>query len=176
MVNDQYKIKRSFIPRNIGDFIKKINRNFTSKLGKIEFVIISKWPEITGSYFSQYSEPKNITRIPISENDLGEPVYKSCLNVNVSSAAALEFQHYKNTILEKINSYFGYKAIVDIKIHQKLDLYSSIKVKNKINTIELTYDEKNVIESKVENMSNNNLKESLINLGQTISKEEKNAK
>ena len=32
------------------------------------------------------------------------------LHVNVSPAAAIEFQHFQDKIIEKINSYFGYKA------------------------------------------------------------------
>ena len=35
-------------------------------------------------------------------------------------AAAVEFQHFQDKIIEKINSYFGYKAIKGIKIHQLL--------------------------------------------------------
>ena len=41
------------------------------------------------------------------------------LHVNVTPAAALEFQHFQDKIIEKINSYFGYKAIKGIKIHQQ---------------------------------------------------------
>ena len=112
------KIKRSFIPQAIGDTIRKVNRNFSSKFGKIEFIVHSKWSEITGSYFGEFSEPKNITRIPDYENEFGETVFKNQLNVSVAPAAALEFQHYKDTIIEKINSYFGYKAIIDLRIQQ----------------------------------------------------------
>ena len=110
------KPKRTFIPQSIGDTLRKVNRNFSSKFGKIEFIIHSKWPDIVGSYFKIYSEPKNITRLPDYENDLGETIYKSHLNVNVAPAAALEFQHFKDTIIEKINSYFGYKLIDEIKL------------------------------------------------------------
>ena len=38
------------------------------------------------------------------ENDLGETVYKNYLNVSVAPAAAIEFQHFKDTIIEKINT------------------------------------------------------------------------
>ena len=94
------KPKRTFIPQSIGDTLRKVNRNFSSKFGKIEFIIHSKWPDIVGSYFKIYSEPKNITRLPDYENDLGETIYKSHLNVNVAPAAALEFQHFNDTIFE----------------------------------------------------------------------------
>ena len=55
----------------------KINRNFTSKHGRLEFVIQSNWSKIVGSYFDNFSEPKNISRVTNHESDLGDKVYKS---------------------------------------------------------------------------------------------------
>ena len=69
------------------------------------------------SYFTEYSEPKQIINLPEAKNDLGETVYKKYLNVSVAPSAALEFQHFKDKIIEKINSYFGYKAII-LRIQQ----------------------------------------------------------
>tara|TARA_Y100001936_G_C15838583_1_gene540681 strand:+ start:106 stop:621 length:516 start_codon:yes stop_codon:yes gene_type:complete len=165
------KIKRSFIPQPIGDTLKKINRNFSSKFGKVEFIIQSKWSEIAGSYFAEYSEPLNISRSPIDVNDEGETIYKNILNVSVSSAAALEFQHFKDKILEKINSYFGYKAIIDLRIQQNYIPISMGKVK--INDKNLTKNEKLKISNEVQDMSNKDLQESLIDLGKNILKESK---
>ena len=44
----------------------------------------------------------------------------------------VEFQHFQNKILEKINSFFGYKAIHHIKIHQNFALKNSQTFKEKI--------------------------------------------
>ena len=46
-------------------------------------------------------------------------------------AAAVEFQHFQNKIIEKINSFFGYEAIHGIKIHQKLIKKSKFLPKTK---------------------------------------------
>ena len=164
--------KRKFIPQSIGDTLKKINRNFSSKFGKIEFIILSKWPEIAGSYFAKYSEPKNIIRVPNYEDDFGETIYKNHLNVSVAPAAALEFQHFKDTILEKINSYFGYKAITDLRIQQN---YIARNIENnlKINNIKLTKSEKEALNNEVNQLSDKSLQKSLINLGKNIMKEAK---
>jgi len=170
MNHNNKKPKRNFIPQLVGETIKKINRNFSSKFGKIEFIIHSKWPEIAGSYFSEYSIPKNISRIPDYENEIGETIYKNQLNVSVAPAAALEFQHFKDTILEKINSYFGYKAIIDLRIQQ--NYIPNIKEERKIlmNNRNLTDIEKKTITDEVSGLSNNELKDSLINLGKKITK------
>ncbi len=46
--------KRAFIPQLVGDAVRKINRNFSSKFGKIEVIIHTKWSDIVGSYFNKY--------------------------------------------------------------------------------------------------------------------------
>ena len=49
----------------------------------------------------------------------------------------LEFQHFQDKIIEKINSYFGYKAIKGIKIHQQFIKKEKYQIKKKnINLIE----------------------------------------
>ena len=165
------KPKRSFIPQPIGDTIKKINRDFTSKHGRMEFIIQSKWSEIAGSYFLEFSEPRNISKIRDYENDLGETVYKNYLIVSVAPAAAIEFQHFKDKILEKINSFFGYKAIMDLRIQQNY-IRKNMYMSDKSNNRELTDQEKTIISDKVGNLSNKELKESLIDLGKNITSEE----
>ena len=169
MNHNNKKPKRNFIPQLVGETIKKINRNFSSKFGKIEFIIHSKWPEIAGSYFSEYSIPKNISRIPDYENEIGETIYKNQLNVSVAPAAALEFQHFKDPILEKINSYFGYKAITDLRIKQNYIPKNINTIKRK-NYIKIDKNEKKQIKERVDNMKNHDLKNSLINLGVNIKK------
>ena len=161
--------KRTFIPQAIGDSLKKINRSFSSKFSKLEFIIQSRWPEISGSYFSEFSEPKNITRITQHENEYGEMTYKNQLNVSVSPAAALEFQHFKDTIIDKINSYFGYKAIFDLRIQQ--NYIPNNETNKRKNIRKLTDNEKLNISDKVEKMRNDDLKKSLIDLGKNIAKD-----
>ena len=141
------KLNRNFIPQLIGDTIRKINRNFTSKFGRMEFIIQSKWSEIAGSYFADFSEPNSISKVPHYENELGEKIYKYHLNVSVAPGAALEFQHFKDTIIEKINSYLGYKAIIDLRINQNYipNVNNSV---SKMNMTKLTKDEKTKISDK----------------------------
>ena len=165
------KQKRTFVPQSIGDTLRKFNRKFSSKYNRTEFVINSKWPEIAGSYFKEYSEPLNVSRVRDFENDLGETVYKNYLNVSVAPAAAIEFQHFKDTIIEKINTYFGYKAIIDLRIQQNyIPKYNSMK---KTKSQKINNDEKEFIEKNIEEFQNNELKKSLLNLGNKITIEDK---
>ena len=95
--------------------------------------------------------------VPDYENDLGETIYKSHLNVNVAPAAALEFQHFKDTIIEKINSYFGYKAINDLRIQQNYLPRDEDFNKNKSKMMPVSLEESELISNEIESLQNNSI-------------------
>ncbi len=167
------KLRRTFIPQVIGESLKKINRRFSSKFGKIEFIIHSNWEQIVGSYFTEYSEPLHISRTIDYENDFGETVYKNYLNVSVSPAAALEFQHFKDKVIEKINGFFGYKAIIDLRIKQNYITKNNVGEKLNTQDTQLSEEDKNNISRDVKELTNSALKDSLIDLGNKITKDNK---
>ena len=166
------KQKRTFIPQSIGETLRKVNRQFTSKNNRLEFIIHSKWPEICGKYFEEYTKPMEISRIANFENDLGETVYKNFLNVSVAPAAAIELQHFKDKIIEKINSFFGYRAIFDLRIHQ--NYIPNLNVHRKqMKSKEINKKDMELISKKVNDLTNTKLKNSLLNLAEKITIEEK---
>ena len=109
---------RVFIPKTIGESLKKVNKKFSNQFGKIEYLIHSKWLQIVGSFFAKHSEPIKISSSKDNLENKNGTIFLNILYVNVSPAAAVDFQHFKDKITEKINSYFGYQAITGIKILQ----------------------------------------------------------
>ena len=90
--------------------------------------------------------------------------YLKGLHVDVSPSICVEFQHFKNKIIEKINSYFGYEAVKEIKIRQKFikrEVINKSVIKN-YNNNELT---KEILKTKIKD---ENLKKSVVNLGLSI--------
>ena len=120
MKNTQLSKNRYYKPMKIGESLQGINQKFLYKFGELDYTIHAKWAEIVGSFFIQHSEPQKISSLSKSKDDLGNVVYEKFLHVNVTPSAAIEFQHFQNKIIEKINSFFGYKAIKGIIIHQKI--------------------------------------------------------
>jgi hypothetical protein len=165
--------KRTFVPKKIGETLTSINKNYSSKFGKIEFLILSKWPQIVGTFFADHSEPDKISRITDDFSEFDEPIFKNFLHVRVSPAAAVEFQHYKDTIIEKINSFFGYKAIADLRLQQ------NFIPKKKINNAEILYNkeisevEKESIKNEIGIIHDKELEKSIVNLGASIKREDK---
>ena len=166
------KSNRNFIPVSISDSLKVLNKKFLFKFGKLDFIIHAKWGEIVGKFFVSHSEPIKIASIPISTDEMGSTIYKRYLHVSVSPASAIEFQHFQDKIIEKINSYFGYKAIHGIKIYQQfIKKDDLLNFNKKTNLINREGDRKKVLES-TPNLSNKKLEESIVKLGLSISKEE----
>ena len=172
MINKVKKFNRKFVPLSISDSLKDVNKKFLYKFGELDYTIHAKWSDIVGNFFIEHSEPIRIDSIAKSTNDIGDKIYDKYLHVNVSPPAALEFQHFQNKIIEKINSYFGYKAIQGIKIHQKY--IKKDKSKNTSKNINLIQQEKDkvYIRQSTPSLSNKELEESIVNLGLSIKKEE----
>ena len=163
---------RNYKPSKIGDSLRNINQKFQYRFGKLEFTIYSKWLQIVGPFFAENSEPLKIVSIFVEKNESNEDVFHKFLHVNVTPSIAVEFQHFQNKIVEKINSFFGYSAIRGIKIHQKLVInnnnnikYSNIKYKNTSKIIE-------EIKSTNPKINDKKLQQSIINLGISIETDE----
>ena len=84
------------------------------------------------------------------------------MHVNVSPAAAVDFQHFKDKITEKINSYFGYKLINEIKLQTINFEGEKTKNKNVLRKFPKSFEEK------VNEIKNKNIKNSLSQLLKTI--------
>ena len=104
-------------------------------------------------------------------DDKNQYIFSNYLHVNVSPAAAVDFQHFKDKITENINSYFGYKAIKGIKIHQNFIPNfdeNTINKKKPKNTKKLNEE----VKQQVQEIKNKDLEESVVKLGLSISKED----
>ena len=160
---------RTFVPKKIGETLTNVNRKYSSKFGKNEFLILSKWSLIVGKFFADHSEPDKISRVTEGFNELDEPIFKNFLHVRVSPAAAVEFQHYKDVIIDKINSFFGYKAIADLRLQQNFE--SKMKISNiEKSEVNITEKERQIIKNEIEAINDEELQNSIVNLGASINR------
>ena len=163
---------RNLKPLKISESLRGVNQKILYKFGKLDYIIHAKWPEIVGTFFILHSEPLKIISIPISENVEEKTIYEKYLHVNVNPSIAVEFQHFQNKIIEKINSFFGYKAIHGIKIHQKLINKINHLNKNKNKYNKDLKNKKIEIKNTTTKINDKELEESLISLGLSIANEE----
>ena len=79
--------------------------------------LINAWPELAGDEFAKVTRPEKINW-PRRVND-DDPFEPAVLVVACESSAALFFQHQQNSIVERVNLFFGFEAVKRIQIVQK---------------------------------------------------------
>jgi hypothetical protein len=77
--------------------------------------IIAAWPEIIGERLALHTEPLRIVWPRSVRDDRGEP---ATLVVRVTGAFALELQHSAPVVIERINTYFGWRCIGRLSLRQ----------------------------------------------------------
>jgi len=123
-------------PRTIGSFLPKITGKILAKKGFPNMSLITDWPAIVGPELSAYTCPEKMTwprppsEGPRDENGEGgerekparkrsaKPQRGITLKLRVESHMALDVQYGLGEIMERINTYFGYRAVTDIRIIQ----------------------------------------------------------
>jgi hypothetical protein len=86
-------------------------RNTLGGRGFAEAGLITEWASIVGNDVARMSRPVQLA-FPRGERKGG------VLTVECGGAAALELQHLKPQILDRINSHFGYAAVAELRFKQ----------------------------------------------------------
>jgi hypothetical protein len=86
-------------------------RNTLGGRGFAEAGLITEWAAIVGNDVARMSRPVQLA-FPRGERKGG------VVTVECGGAAALELQHLKPQILDRINSHFGYAAVAELRFKQ----------------------------------------------------------
>jgi hypothetical protein len=95
----------------LASLTKMAFRNTLGGRGFAEAGLITQWAAIVGADVARVSQPIQLA-FPRGERRGG------VLTIQCGGAAALELQHLKPQILERINSHFGYTAIAELRFRQ----------------------------------------------------------
>jgi hypothetical protein len=103
--------RRGGPPRAIAGHVSALTRQALGKRGLAEANLLADWPTIIGTEQAQICQPDRLT-FPRGERRDGT------LHLRVAPVAALELQHDAPRLIERINSYFGYAAIAELRLVQ----------------------------------------------------------
>jgi hypothetical protein len=134
------------LPRGMRGILKKNGFNYSE--------IISKWSLLVGKEISEYAQPKVIKMRQGNTN--------GTLVLSIARGNEINIEYSKNEIINKINSHFGYKLINKIKV-QTLNFHTK-KTKNINKQLNLS----NNLETKIKNIKNENIRNSLLEFFKTI--------
>lgn len=95
----------------IGGLIAKLTAPLLVQRGIAETRIVTDWPAIVGVELARRCLPERLAFAPGRRRE-------GTLCVRVESAWALELQHGTPAIVERINTYFGYRAVARLDLIQ----------------------------------------------------------
>jgi len=105
------KVGKQAGPRAVSQFIGKSTRASLVRRGFAQADILSKWENIVGPTLARASSPE---RMSFSRHHNREAILK----VRVAPGFAPEFMQFEPLIIERINSFFGYKAVGRLNLVQ----------------------------------------------------------
>ncbi len=106
-----YERPRGGIAKPIAELVPQIGRTAFRRFGFVQSNVVTRWPEIVGEAHARVCEPEAI-RFPPGEKADG------ILQLVVAPAHAPLIQHVIPEIVERVNRFFGYKAVARVKLRQ----------------------------------------------------------
>lgn len=97
--------------RAIGDLMPEIGRTAFRRFGFVQSSVVTRWPEIVGPNHARVCSPEAI-RFPPGEKAEG------ILDLVVVAAHAPLISQVIPEIIERVNRFFGYKAVARVKLRQ----------------------------------------------------------
>jgi hypothetical protein len=139
--------------------VPAITRMAIGSRGFAEAGLVTHWPEIIGPELARGCQP-DMLRFPKGERSDGT------LTLRCIGALALEIQHQSPYLIERINSYFGYRAVARLRLVQGSLRRRPARVPLKLPS--LTPAERSATAASLADLPDGEVKEALRRLGEAI--------
>lgn len=107
----------------VGNWVPKLTQKAFEKHGFSTAALLTDWAQIAGADVARYTLPERLkwprgveTYGEVDGSGAGRP--GATLILKVDPARALDIQYKTAQLIERINVYFGYKAVTDLRILQ----------------------------------------------------------
>ena len=107
----QYERPRGMGARAIAELMPEVGRTAFRRFGFVQSSVVTRWPEIVGPRHARVCMPEAI-RFPPGERSDG------ILQLVVLPAHAPIISQVTPEIIERVNRFFGYKAVSRVKLRQ----------------------------------------------------------
>ena len=125
-------------------------KRILDKKGHMYSETLDNWKYIVGDELFKVCYPKSFK----SSNKLGG----SYLNIMVKRGNEVDLEYSKKNIINKMNAYFGYEAVKNVKLNTFEGQYEKKKEKNVVNATKREHIKK------IDNIKNDKIKKSLLEL------------
>jgi len=107
----RFERPRGGAARPIAELMPEIGRTAFRRFGFVQSSVVTRWPEIVGPRHARICAPEAIRFPPGEKND-------GILQLVVVPAHAPIVQHVIPEIIERVNRFFGYRAVAKVKLRQ----------------------------------------------------------
>ena len=102
-------------PRPLAEVLHRTLNAAFAKQGFASTELVTRWPDIVGAEIADHSEPEKIQWPRPSGAHAAEP---GVLVLRVEGPAAIEIQHLSGVVLERVNRFFGWRAVGALRLRQ----------------------------------------------------------
>jgi hypothetical protein len=108
----------------IGAFVARMLDPAARARGFATTALLTEWPAIVGAELAGFTTPDRVVwprRVEGLEPGSGQRNWRAegaTLVLRVDGPRAIEVQHRSGTILDRVNTYFGYRAVAEMRILQ----------------------------------------------------------
>ncbi|MEA2878877.1 MAG: hypothetical protein QOF14_4073 [Hyphomicrobiales bacterium] len=102
-------------PKPLSQIVAKTIADAFAKQGFASTGLVTHWPEIVGAEIADHAEPMRMVWPRRVHEDDPEP---ATLVLRVDGPVALEIQHLSGVIIERVNRFFGWRAVGRVQIRQ----------------------------------------------------------
>lgn len=150
--------------RAIAGTVPQVTRRVLGRRGLAEGGLIAEWPNIVGSEIAGRCRPEALALARKGRRDDG------VLTLKVEPGFALEAQHLGPLLLDRVNGYFGYRAVARLRLQQgplgagRPGKPAAAARRGRA----LTPDEENALRSQVAAVADDDLRAALERLGRAV--------
>jgi hypothetical protein len=153
--------QRTNAPKALAVSLGRLTRPIMKQRGVALAEIINRWAEIAGPLLTAETQPEKL----VYAAGAG---HAATLEIGVSPAFALELQHLSPLIIDKINGYFGFRAVEKLRLKQ-----TPIRRPESVQQAErrrrpLSAAERVKLEELLAGVDDRELRQALENLGQSL--------
>ena len=103
---------RGYGPRALADAVARVTKPIFGRRGFADGAVVRDWTRIVGDHLAAHCVPEKIVH-PRGKSDGGT------LHLRVDGGSlAMELQHLQGPLMERVNTYFGYRAVNSVRIVQ----------------------------------------------------------
>lgn len=148
--------------RSLSDLVPGLTKDVLGKKGVLFGKLVLEWPHIAGPDIAARTSPVDLKFAKKLDQKS-----QAVLHLAVQSAYALEISYQKSLLIERLNMFFGYPAIKDIKMIQQTSIMDK-NMKQPALVRPVTLQEQKDLDGMVGQIQENDLQTALKNLGKAI--------